>query len=326
MLEKGGIMYSRELLVRVAWLYYIEGLTQKEIAEILDVPRIKVTRILDKAKKEGLVYIDIVDPLTNCLQIEKLLKGLFKLKDAMVVPTLSDIPEKIKDSLGKATAIYLRRNLRNNMILATAWGSTISYAIPYFRPKKISGLKVVSIMGGLAPGSRENPFEIASKIANIFGGKSYYLHAPAITDSEESSRILMNQEQVTFIFEMAKRANLGLVSVGDVSPSSTLVRVGFITYEDLEKAKEKGAIGEILGRFYDADGKRVYTELDKRIIGLDLEDLKKVENVIGVSGGKTKIEPLLGAIRGGYIDTLITDEETAKALIERHEKADQLKF
>ena len=89
---------------------------------------------------------------------------------------------------------------------------------------------------------------------------------------------------------------------------------GFITYEDLEKIKKNGAIGEILGRFYDINGKRVKTELDRRIIGLDLEDIKKIENVIGVSGGEKKVEPLLGAIRGKYIDTLITDEETAKAL------------
>ncbi len=313
-------MYSRELLVRVAWLYYIEGLTQKEIAEILDVPRIKVTRILDKAKKEGLVYIDIIDPLTNCLQIEKDLKGIFKLKDAMVVPTVGDNIEKIKDSLGRATAIYLRRILRNNMVLATAWGSTISYAIPYLRPKKLSGLKVVSIMGGLAPGSRENPFEIASKIANIFGGESYYLHAPAITNNEESSKVLMKQEQVALIFEMAKGANLGLVSIGDVSPGSTLIRVGFITYEELEIVKAKGAIGEILGRFYDIQGNKIQTELDKRIIGLDLDDIKNIENVIGVSGGEKKVEPLLGAVRGGYIDTLITDEETAKKLIAREKE------
>ncbi len=308
-------MYPRELLVRVSWLYYIEGLTQKEIAKILDVPRIKVTRILDKAKKEGLIYIDIIDPLANCLQIERELKIVFNLKDAMVVPTIDNDPEKVKESLGKATAIYLRRNLRNNMILATAWGSTISHAIPYFRPKKLSGLKVVSIMGGLAPGARENPFEIASKIANIFGGESYYLHAPAIVDNEESSRVLMSQEQVAIIFEMAKKANLALVSIGDTTSSSTLLRVGFISYEELEMIKRKGAVGEILGRFYDIKGERIITELDKRIIGLGLGDLKEIENVIGVSGGKTKIEPLLGAMKGKYINTLITDEETAKALL-----------
>ncbi len=308
-------MYQRELLVRVAWLYYIEGLTQKEIADMLDISRIKVTRILNKAKKEGLVYIDIIDPLTNCLQIERDLKDAFGLKDAMVVPRVDSSIEKIKNSLGRAGAIYLRRILRNNMVLTTAWGSTLSYIIPYLRPKKISGLKVVSIMGGLAPGSRENPFEIASKISNIFGGKSYYLHAPAITDSKETSRILMNQEQVAFIFKMAKRANIGLVSIGDVSPESTLIRVGFLTYRELEEVKAKGAVGEILGRFYDIHGDKIKTSLDSRIIGLDLDDIKEVENVIGVSGGEVKVKPLLGAIRGGYIDTLITDEGTAKALL-----------
>lgn len=313
-------MYPRELLVRVSWLYYIEGMTQKEIATMLDISRIKVTRILDKAKKEGLVYIDIIDPLTNCLQIERDLKTLFHLKDAMVVPTVDDKIEKIKDSLGKATAIYLRRILRNNMILATAWGSTISYVIPYLKPKKVLGLKVVSIMGGLAPGSRENPFEIASKIATIFGGESYYLHAPAVTDSEKTSNILMEQEQVRLIFSMAKQANIGLVSIGDTTSTSTLIKVGFLTYDDLEAVKKNGAVGEILGRYYDINGNKIPSIIDKRIIGLDLDEIKQIENVIGVSGGPVKVEPLLGAIRGGYIDTLITDEQTAKALILKGKK------
>jgi len=270
-----------DLLARMAWLYYKEDMTQYEIAKRLNLSRSKVVRLLQKAKDEGIVHFHIISPLDNCLHIEQELKSIFKLQDAMVVPVGQY--EKIRETLGKAAAQYLERCLKSGHLFAVGWGRTV--------------------------------YEVAAKLSSLFGGECYYIHAPAIATSEELCRSFRSDLTVKQALQMAKLANYSLVGVGEISAETTLVSTGYISLADVEILHRKGAVGNIVGQFFNIKGNIIDCDLHKRIVAFPIEGLRKMKNVIGVAGGKDKIEAILGAIHGKFIRVLITDEKTATSII-----------
>lgn len=302
-----------DLLTRMAWLYYKEDMTQHEIAKRLNLSRSKVVRLLQKAKDEGIVHFHITGPLNNCLHVEQELKSVFKLKDAMIVPVGQY--EKIRETLGKAAAQYLERCLKSGHLFAVGWGRTVYEVARFIRPNSIKNLKIVTLNGGLTTSFYLNPYDVGAKLSSLFKGECYYIHAPAIAASEELCRSFRSDLTVKQALQMAKLANYFLVGVGEMSAETTLVSTGYLSLADLEILHRKGAVGNIVGQFFDIEGNIIDCDLHKRIVAFPIEELRKMKNVIGVVGGRDKMEAILGALHGNFIKILITDEETATSIM-----------
>ncbi len=303
-----------DLLTRMAWLYYKENMTQDDIAKRLNLSRSKVVRLLQKANDEGIVHFHITGPLNNCLHIEQELKSVFALEDAMVVPVGQC--EEIRETLGKAAAQYLERCLKSGHLFAVGWGRTVYEVVRFIRPNNnIDKLKIVTLNGGLTTSFYLNPYDVGARLSSLFRGECYYIHAPAIAASEELCRSFRSDLTVKQALQMAKLANYSLLGVGEMSAETTLISTGYINLTDVEILHRKGAVGNIVGQFFDIEGKIIDCDLHKRIVAFPIEELRKMKNVIGVAGGKNKTEAILGTLHGNFIKVLITDEETAISIM-----------
>lgn len=305
-----------ELLTRVAWLHFMEGVTQREIARRLGISQPKVARLLDKAQKCGIVRISITSPYANCLSIERELRHLFPhLEDIVVIPT----PEggDLFESLGRAGAWYLERVFQDGDLVGVAWGRTLKCVASSLQGTRARNLRFVTLVGGLTSSASLNPYTIGERLASIFEGECYYLYAPAVVESEEVRNFYLSERINQKTLELARQTCWSIVGIGAVDARHSIYALtGFIDYHELELLRQKGAVGDILGQFYDRSGNIVDTPLHRRTVALPLGDLRKMRNVIGIAGGKEKVEAILGALRGKYIKILITDEETARSMVE----------
>lgn len=298
---------------RIAWLYYVEGRTQAEIAERLGVSRIKIVRDLAVCRETGLVQIRIGGRLASCVALERALERRWELKEAVVIPTPSD-PADIPAALGVAVGAYVSDRLAPGQTVGIGWGRTLRWSVRSMRRRAVPGLTVVSLLGGLGRGSELNTYETASRLAEVAGAQCYYLSAPTYAASAALRDMLLEQPGLREILERGRRADLALVSVGSLGPASTIRRLGLLTDEDAAELVAAGAEGDLLGYYLAADGRVVEHPLNRRVVGLAPEDLRGVPQAILASGGPDKIGTITGALAGRYVNALITDEATARAL------------
>lgn len=310
-----NLLKNHDLIARVAWKYYNEGMTQQEIADEFGVSRFKIMNILSEARDKGLIKIQFLSPIFNCLSIESELKEKYNLSDVVVIPTPCNSSD-LKKVLGIAGSNYLQNHIKPGDKIGTAWGGTVFEVAKYFPPMKVENVTIVLLLGGLTSESVSlNPYDVAQKIAEKLGALCYYIFSPAIVDSEEICKAILSDRKIQSALEMANSVNKALVGIGEVSDEAALIKTNYISKDKMAKLRKKGAVGDILGRFFDINGSPVRSDLSNRIIGLDLEKVRNIDTVIGVAGGKKKVKSIYGALKGNYLDVLITDEDTAKKLL-----------
>lgn len=300
--------------VRVVWHYYVEGLTQDAIGRLLGVTRIRVQRMLAQAREEGLVRVTITDPLAITIEMAEQLKRRFGLRDVMVAPRPHD-GEQVRTFLGYLAARQLDGLLRDGMSLGVGWGTTLVEATRALSPRPLQDFSVVTLMGGLTRSAMTNPHEIAWRLAQIHEGGCYYLAAPTYADSVTARETIVSQPTIGEVLGRARRVDVALLSVGTLHNDATMRRSGLISDADACALEQRGAVGDILGWQIDRSGRLVDAPLNERVIALPLEALRDVPTVILVSGGLQKVPSILGAIRGGLVDILITDEDAAGVLL-----------
>lgn len=267
-----------------------------------------------------MVHVSIITPYYNCLSLEQKLASVFRLKDAMVIPVPDGKYEVMKQSLGKAAALYLERNLKSGGLLAVGWGMTLSEVPKFVNPYKFRDIRVVTLSGGLTSSFSLNPYDIGIGLASTVGTICYHVHAPAIAESEELATSFKSDIIVRQALEMAEHADCYIVGIGIAGEESTLVKLRYITFTESEIIRKQGAIGDILAQYFNMEGEKVECPLHQRIVGFPIENLREKQKVIGVAGGKQKIKAILGALQGGLINILITDESTAYSLLELGQK------
>jgi DNA-binding transcriptional regulator LsrR (DeoR family) len=309
------IAIPEEDRVRIAWLYHVEGLTQSQIAKRYGLSRVKVQRILADCQAEGVVQITISSPIAACVELEAQLCAVFRLQEAIVVPTPVH-PDPLYRVIGRAAGALLARRLRSGAIVGVGWGRTLVEATRGLLWRPMSHLRIVSLLGGLTQSSAINPYEIAWRVADFYGATCYYLPAPAFGDDEEVTERFYRMESVRRVLELAERAELALVSVGDVTEHSTIAQMGLLTLDELAEIRQAGAVGDILGRYYDVQGILLDHPVNRRAIALSLEALRRIPTVILASGGPAKVEAIVGALRGRFCTVLVTDEQTARGVLE----------
>jgi deoxyribonucleoside regulator len=313
--ERGAGRIARNR-VRIAWMYYVEGLTQNEIAERLGIGRVTVVRNINEALKQREVKIWITGQDADCISLEKELKEAFGLSDAMVVPEPA-LAANINKAIGQAAGYYVSRELHDNMRLGVGWGSTLHSSLQTLSPGEFKGLEVVSLVGGVVEAKRFNPSEFAWQFANAVGADCYLLAAPAIVDAPETKRALIEKCGLDAVLARAEHLDIALLSAGHMAAQSTTFRFGFFGEADRQALVRAGAVGDVLFNFFDREGKLVDHPVNARVISAPISRLRAAKKRVMISGGNDKIDALLGAIKLIGCNVLISNEATARSLLAR---------
>ena len=299
--------YEDKLLTKVAWYYYIEGYTQQEIGEYLSIPRLRVNRLLDKARKAGIIQFSVREGDSKRMIVERELITQFGLKDAFVVP--SPINEQdINESVAQAAAMYIHERLDKSGYINMGYGDTSSRILNHLANICEFPVNVVSLTGGVN-------YYLPNTRSSIFNAKLYLTPAPLLMASEDIVKAMEQEPSVRQIRHMATLAQMSIVGIGGVDSNATLLTNGTLNHSDVLLLSMQGAVGDMLCHFIDKDGNVIQSSLERRLMSTSLEQLKEMNNSIGVAGGNTKAEAILAALKGKYLDVLITDETTASNVL-----------
>lgn len=304
-------------LVLVAKLYYEEQLTQQQIAKKLGVYRTTVTRMLQRAREEGIVQITISSTHRVRVDLERQLVSRYGVQEAIVVPVDKTVEreERLK-ILGQSSLITLDKLLEDGDVVGLAWGDTIGTMSEVAKPMRKRDATFVPIVGG--PGKMQVKHHINTIVYNFarsFKAQSQYIDAAAIVESEDAQKEISRSTYLQDVLKLWSQMTVAVIGIGAMFRSSNLVWSGFIGEEEQRKLEEKQVIGDILSRFYTINGDEAITSLQKRTIAVELERLKQNRATIAVAESKEKVPSIVGALRGGYVTHLITDEETAIELL-----------
>jgi DNA-binding transcriptional regulator LsrR (DeoR family) len=311
-------LIRHNLLVRIARLYYICSMTHQEIADQEGLSRIKVTRLLKEAVEKKIIEFNIQDPIINTLELEEEFRKTFNLKKVIITPTPQD-PAEVYEILGRFAADFVMRNLSDGMNIGLDWGRTLFGMIPYLSKSACKDIKIITLTGGLAANPNQpNPYDVASSIANKIGGTPYYPIFPVIVENEEVKTVFLKEKHYKEIVELWGKIDVALVSVGIITPETGLYYSQAYPQKEVVTVREAGAIGDILARPFDKNGNLIKTSFTDRIITIDFDNLKKIPLVLGIAGGQKKVNALYAALKSGYLNALITDEECAQSLLKIH--------
>lgn len=307
------------LMTKVARLYHERGVNQPEIARRLHVSQARVSRLLKQAEAEGIVRTTVVVPEGVQTAVEEALEDRYGLREAVVVESLGDGDQELTRDLGVAAAGYLEASLTGGDVVGiSSWSATLLAAVDAMRPLARAGAeRAVQLFGGVGnPGAEAHAARLTQRFAELTGASPTFLLAPGIATSVESRDALLQDRFVSQALSGLDEVTLALVGIGALEPSSLLQSSGNIFSEgELALLGRRGAVGDICLRFYDADGRPVTSDVDRRVIGVTLDQLKAVERCVGVAGGERKYEAIRGALRGRWINVLITDRVTAERLL-----------
>jgi len=295
--------YEDKLLTKVAWYYYIEGYTQQEIGEYLSIPRLRVNRLLDKARKAGIIQFSVREGDSKRMIVERELITQFGLKDAFVVPSPLN-EQDINESVAQAAAMYIHERLEKTGYINMGYGDTSSRILNHLANICEFPVNVVSLTGGVN-------YYLPNTSSSIFNAKLYLTPAPLLMASEDIVKAMEQEPSVKQIRHMATLAQMSIVGIGGVDSNATLLTNGTLNHSDVLLLSMQGAVGDMLCHFIDKDGNVIQSSLERRLMSTPLEQLKEMSNSIGVAGGSTKSEAILAALKGNYLDVLITDETTA---------------
>ena len=316
--DESAALGSEQLRARIAWYYYVAGLTQQEISDRLGIARARVNKIAGQLRADGSVVVDIRLPLVSCVELEEQLKAIYGLKQVAVVPSVDD-DEQLRRMIGDAGGIMLDALIGDGQCISVGWGRTLSASIKRLRSRQLKGSSVVSLMGGLTRGSETNTFEVSTELAKTLGADCYYVTAPIYCPSIESREILLTHSGVNEVMERARKSDLAIVSCGDLSHKTALTAMSSVG-ERLPDLKKSGAVGEILGTVLDARGRPVDHILNPRVIAMPPADLKMIANSILISGGLYKAAIIEAILSAAYVNCLVTDEAVAQRLVANRSK------
>jgi DNA-binding transcriptional regulator LsrR (DeoR family) len=308
-----------DLMVMAAWMYYQDGMTQQKIADKLELSRVAVVRMLQRARREKLVQVRITRPLPEIYQLSKALEESFSIKQAVVVKTCQTEEETL-EAIGWAAAEHLKELLCHDCRLGFGWSTTVSRMAAYLeKPEKPVRVSVHELAGGLS--AHENPYSISAKAAEVLGGSLVSLAAPVLVNSEAAYNVLVKEPTVSHALKEAALVDIAVVGLGNVGPECTMVKVGYLTGEQMRELRGHGAVGDILLRYYDLNGQHVPNPLEERIVSLSWDEILGIPRVVALASGPLKIEVILGALQGPIISDLVTDSETARQVLDRLSKS-----
>ncbi len=311
-------VYELRLMARVARFYHERGLSQSEIARRLELSQPAVSRLLKRATAEGIVRVIVTHPSGTHSELEEGLQSRYGLREAIVVETATDEEARLRD-LGTAAAYHLETTLEpGDVVGLSSWSATLLAMVDSMRVlSRPTGSSVVQIQGGVGrPEAEAHAVHLTQRLAKLVGGEARLLPAPLVVGSSAAREVLFEDPFVRDAMAQLDRVSVALVGIGALEPSQLLASSGNVfAPRELEELRGRGAVGDICLRFFDAHGTPIRSELEERVIGVTLSQLRRVERTIAVAGGPRKYEAIRGALRGRWLNVLVTDRVTAEKLL-----------
>ncbi|WP_422073521.1 sugar-binding transcriptional regulator [Tranquillimonas rosea] len=304
------------LAIRAAWLHYAGGLTQAQVAERLNVSAAKAHRLIAAANRSGAVKVTVVGEVAECAELGSELSARFALGTCEVVPDLGE-PGLPLRALGAAGANFLKREIdaAPDGVIGLGHGRTLGASVEAMAPFDARGLRFVSLMGGLARNLAANPHDVMHRMAQKTRAAAYVIPIPFFAASAADREVLLSQPGVSDVFDLAASADLMAVGIGTTKPDAQLVESGMIGRAEIAEIQERGGVGEVLGHFFAPDGAPIETGLTARTVSLERRRLAG-RRIVAIAGGPEKVHAIRAVLHGGYVGGLVTDERTARSLLE----------
>jgi DNA-binding transcriptional regulator LsrR (DeoR family) len=306
------------LLADVAEWYYIDGLKQSEIASRIGVDRSMVSRMLAEARKQNIVEIRIHRPISTSRELEAKLLKHFGLLQVCVLESRNEDYSQLLVQLGTAGANLLSGYLAPDSILGLSWGAGVSAVVDAYDKTGSVSMQIVQLVGAL--GAQNSVYDgpgLVQRLAQTISCEGYFLNAPFIVDRPDIAQALLSNQNVAEAMSLAQNCDVALVGVGSTKPEySSFYQAGYVPLEELNQLRELGMVGDVCGRHFNLDGESPELDFHERIVTISEGDLKNIPIRIAVAGGIGKAEAIQGALRGGYINILVTDDQVAKTLLE----------
>ncbi|CEI83381.1 DeoR family transcriptional regulator [Oceanobacillus oncorhynchi subsp. incaldanensis] len=310
---------ERRLMTKVVKLYYLEGWTQTEIAKKINKSRPIVSKLLKQAKEKQIVEIYLKDSTVHTVQLERELEQKYNLKEAIVIESAHSGPELIMRKLGVVTARYIEKKLDQINTIGISWGTSVYAVVEAFQYQANKPVHLIPLIGGIGQnyiGYHTNSllFELAQKLNST----SSYLYAPAVVESEELRNHIVRSKDVKEVLTKGKQVDIAIVGIGNPGIQNTMTEMGYLLEEDQQSLLNAGAIGDINSNFFNKDGELVDHPLNNRTVGVKLEDIKNISEVITIVRGDYKLFPLHVALENNFITTLVIDSDTAEKLLKKY--------
>ncbi|MBO1001991.1 sugar-binding transcriptional regulator [Pseudogracilibacillus auburnensis] len=306
---------ERRHLVKIANMYYNDNWTQEQIAKKFSVSRPVISKALQKAKQIGIIKVFINDKTFHTVKLEEKLEEKYNLNDVLIVPSSDQSVEMTTHAVAKAGANYLSKNMKEIKSLGISWGETLTALVKEYPFEMRENVKIVPLEGGMGTKKVDiHANQLAYELSNRMGGTCTYLYAPAIVESKELYERLIGMEDIELVLNEGKNVDMALIGIGNPYHNSTLETLGYIQNEEKDLMREKGVVGDLGFRFFDESGSPLTDILDKQVIGISLNSLKQINKVVAVVSGVNKVDSLRAALKGKFIDVLITDQKTASML------------
>jgi DNA-binding transcriptional regulator LsrR (DeoR family) len=308
---------NASLIAEICRMNYLDNLSQNEISSNLRISKSAVSRLLKEGRDKGIVTFHIKDYEDRLSSLEDKLEQSFKLKEAVVVSD-EEIrsEESIKKKVAKAAALLLQRRIRENDTIAVSWGTTLAEVAKALHPSFHLNVDIVPLLGGIDITGRDiHSNEIARRVSEAFKGKYYVLNVPVFVSNLQTKEAFEKEKSIKTVIDKAKSADIAVVGIGSTKQSSTMIKRGYFSVKEFAKLTDMGVVGDICTNFYDIQGNIIKFSLQNKMIGLGLKELKHIPIVIGLACGEDKKEAILGALRGGYINIIVTNKGVAEYLI-----------
>ncbi|WP_234496954.1 sugar-binding transcriptional regulator [Vibrio maritimus] len=313
---------SNDLLTEIAVAYYQDGATQEEISKKFGVSRAKIGRLLKQARDEGIVEITVKYHPVYSAKIEQRLIERFGIKRALIALDQPD-EESQRTQVGGLVSNYLAQTLRGGTVVTVGQGRNVSAVAHHMGVISPRDCKFVCGIGGIHPrGGRFNADHICRQLAKKYGGTSETLYAPAYAENRDQKMVFMQNATVKQTLDLARKADVAIVGVGDMSENSYMVDLGWFTTDEVVQSRlNQGVVGDFAGYdFFDIQGRAANTVMSDRVIGLGLEEFRRISEVIAIASENSKPMALLGALRTGVVDVVATSVSNALTVLNLDEQ------
>ena len=316
-------MKQKNIIFQILKNYYIDDMTQVEIASRFNLSRVAVSRYLSKAKRDGLIEFKIKYPdnydLNKYDKLELEFKKTYNLKECIIVPSSINVTETLQHLQHRLVEL-LDKIVKDKTFLGVGWGTTLEKIAHLIEIDTEKDIKVIPLIGGygrLFDDKHSNT--IAQIIARKFNGTSYIVNIPSLVDTKETKESIERDSTAKGILKLSKKVDAAILCMGDISTESSLYRTGQLSLEELDYLANLGAIGDINYIFVDKDGKFVPNEISERIINIfPIELMKSTNYVIGIAITQRKAKILRAALKGNLINVLLTDVDAANEIMNQH--------
>lgn len=315
--RRGIAENSRKQLAKVAYLYYIEGKNQAEIAKELGIYRTTISRMLTKAREEAVVTIEIREFDTDLFHLEHYVKEKYNLKNIEIVSSSASSEKSLEDMVAVAGATMVRGLLRNNSKVGISWGKTLSSVVAKMVPRQMKGVHFYPLAGGPSHiNARYHVNTLMYELTHKCHGDCSFVNATIVQESKELAAGIRTSKYFEEIIDNWQQLDIAIIGIGGRADKDNRQWLDMLTDNDFRRIDRSGAVGETCCRFLDEQGREIADELAERTIAISLAELGKVPNSIAVAYGDNKVAGILAVLRQGYINHLVTDYRTILQILE----------